>query len=67
MRVTKDNLDDAVDQEDVPDLYEALNDDVLLVGENDVARVISLQNIFHDGTTSSHQLLNSTEEIQVNG
>ena len=67
MRVTKDNLDDAVDQEDVPDLYEALNDDVLFVGENDVARVISLQNIFHDGTTSSHQLLNSTEEIQVNG
>ena len=67
MRVTKDNLDDAVDQEDVPDLYEALNDDVLFVGENYVARVISLQNIFHDGITSSHQLLNSTEEIQVNG
>ena len=63
MRVTKDNLDDAVDQEDVLDLYEALNDDVLLVGENDVARVISLQNIFHDGTTSSHQLLDCTEEI----
>ena len=67
LRVTKDNLDEAVDQEDVPDLYEALNDDVLVVGENDVARVISMQNIFHDGSTSSHQLLNSTEEIQVNG
>ena len=63
LRVTKDNLDDAGDREDVPDPYEALNDDVLVVGENDVARVITLQNIFHDGSTSSHQLLNSTEEI----
>ena len=36
----------------------------LVVGENNVARVISMQNIFHDGcSTSSHQLLNSTEEI----
>ena len=63
-KVTKDILDDADDREDVPDPYEALNDDVLVVGENDVARVISMQNIFHDGcSTSSHQLLNSTEEI----
>ena len=40
---------------------------MLIAGENDVARVITLQNIFHDGSTSSHQLLNSTEEIQVIG
>ena len=63
MKVTKDNLDDAGDREDVPDPYEALNDDVLVVGENDVARVITMQNIFHDGSTSSHQLLNSTDHI----
>jgi hypothetical protein len=40
---------------------------ILVAGENNVARVITLQNIFHDGSTSSHQLLNSTEEIQVIG
>ena len=28
LKVTKDNLDDAGDREDVPDPYEALNDDV---------------------------------------
>ena len=67
LKVTKDNLDDAGVREDVPDPYEALDDDVLVVGENDVARVITMQTIFHDGSTSSHQLLNSTEEIQVIG
>ena len=61
LKVTKDNLDDADDREDVPDPYEALVE-ILDVG-NDSMRD-SLQNIFHDGcSTSSHQLLNSTEEI----
>ena len=65
LKVTKDNLDDAGDREDVPDPYEALNDDVLVVGENDVARVITMQNIFHDGSTSSHQLLQQMKTSQT--
>ena len=45
LEVTEDVLEDADDQEDDLDLYEALMK-ILKVGKN-AARVISLQNIFH--------------------
>ena len=51
-----DVLDDADDQDDALDLCEALTK-MLVVGENNVARVISMQDIFHHDNTWSHQLL----------
>ena len=57
MKVTKDNLDDAGDWEDVPDPYEALNDDVLVVGENDVAGLPSKSRLFHVETVRLTLLL----------
>ena len=60
LEVIKDVLDDADDREGDLDPYEALVK-MLKVGENTVARVISVQNIFHHDVHDLISCLSHTE------